>query len=488
MKGLRTTHGGSILSAFGATALVALVVGLGGGVRAGGDRPNRVAIGTINMGDATAPIQRVRLVASAVSSTPTTMPFSATTAATFIPSVTVTATTTPTLVSTATATPTGAATNMATSTASAANTATSTATSVSSATPTGTSTSAGATSAAVLPASTPTRTPTTSATATATFGGVTDSASNMTVTPTSVPHTTMTTMASATPISVPRGVPTASPNVLPGGYCGPCIGLYGDYTSLDVVSRAYLGNWGFPADVAARGTPGRPYTGLGVVKDGNGNYNGSQDQYVHDGIQAGQHGGNWLSFWTVSGPTGSDSWRAAGYAAGQFAASELEHINGGSHLVPTYVVVDEEGYNIDPQTQTAQQFADLAHGFADGVRSISSPDPLTPAFYAGESRYSSAKPLLSDLPAFIAETNYSTSNPVEGIQGLTPGVSGQNIQGYIAYYSQCYNGQGVADPGDDGSANKDVAQVGTWGATFSTLQFHYKGSGGNYEDPMGCRV
>ncbi len=469
MKGMKTTHDGNRLPAFGATALVALVVGLGGGVRAGSDRPNRVAIGTINRERAPVVSHGVR---PAVSAAPgaimaTTAASSSTATETSMPSSAATATATPTLVSTATVTPTSTATatsaptstvaNTPTGTATAANTATSTATFVSSATPTATSTSAIDTS---TPSATSTRTPTATAT------------------------------ASYLPAGTPTPFPTATPRqgnpyiLRGGGGCGWCIGLYGDYTSQALVNNAAARNWAFPADAAARELVGhRPYTQDNTLTTCAGLH--SQDQCVHDELQApGYVGGGylWLSFWTVNGPSGSDTWHDAGFYSGQHAAAQLLHIDGSSHIVPTYVILDPEGDSIP---NSVQQWTDFIKGWVDGIGSISSPDPLSPAFYVNQDEYARnnlASMNYQAVKAFIA-VGSGQAGQYTDIYNVNPSVSGTNIEGYIGYYGVCHDSNGSATTNDGGSAAADVGHVSGWGGLLDTLQFdHYIG----YEDPIGC--
>lgn len=259
--------------------------------------------------------------------------------------------------------------------------------------------------------------------------------------------------------------------------------MYGDYTSQALVNNAAARNWAFPADAAGHGISGRPYTQENTLTTCAGLH--SQDQCVHDELQAPSYVGGgylWLSFWTVNGPSGSDTWHDAGFYSGQHAAAQLLHIDGSSHIVPTYVIIDAEGGYAPSSTQ---QWTDFIKGWVDGIGSIPSSDALSPGFYIGQSDYNTynlASLNYQAVKAFIAVGSGGPGQHTD-IYNVNPSVAGANIEGYIGYYGVCHDGNGNATTNDGGSAAADVGHVSGWGGLLDTLQFDYSIG---YEDPIGC--
>ncbi|MBX6353802.1 MAG: hypothetical protein IRZ10_10760 [Thermoflavifilum sp.] len=216
------------------------------------------------------------------------------------------------------------------------------------------------------------------------------------------------------------------------------VGLYADFHSTALVQRAIQLGWKGIAATGALGIKGRPYT----------QELASQPDKNISSVLSGRSGDIWwLSFWTVSWPTGGDSFYEGGYQAGQYAAKTLLGYKG--KYLPNYVIIDPEGYN-QPANTTAE-WSDWLNGWAAGIKSVHA--GLQPAFYCNQWQYQTYKLNTIQLPAFIA---------VSPIGGNTPHVRGGNVIGYIAYYATC-------------PAADDVATVKSWGAQWNTVQFRDSG-------------
>jgi hypothetical protein len=236
----------------------------------------------------------------------------------------------------------------------------------------------------------------------------------------------------------------------PGLLCcggGQVTGLYAYFSSTSLVNSAVNKGWQVIGDVAGQGTTSSPYT-----------TSTGQDQNVYNSCRQNNCNFVWLSFWTVSGPTGGDTWYSAGYKAGQTAATTLKNVANGSGIVPNYVILDAQGYNGVPSS--ASQWSNFVNGWRDGIASVSIPlATLTAAFYANQSQYSSYNLGSLSEPAFIA---------VSPILNNKPTVSGPNLTGWDVYYAYCDS--------PDGSASKYVNQVNSWGGESpNTVQFSDSG-------------
>lgn len=215
-------------------------------------------------------------------------------------------------------------------------------------------------------------------------------------------------------------------------------GVYGSYGSEAIAQTAISDGWPIIADAGALGTSSSPYTGELFA---------APDQNVATAIAS--SGGNvtWQSYWTVSGPTSTDTWYNDGYAAGQQAANTLDGY--ASSALPNFVVLDPEGDN-NGQGQTpttAGNWSSWLTGWSAGIVSINS--GLTPAFYVDQSQYATYNLSTLNMPAFVA---------ISPIAGNTPGVSGANINGFIGYYGGC-------------PAAAYESTINGWGARYNTLQF-----------------
>jgi len=232
----------------------------------------------------------------------------------------------------------------------------------------------------------------------------------------------------------------------PGGPPLTGVGVYG-FSSWTAAGQAISDGWPVLGDTGGLGTTGQPYTAQLVS---------NPDLNIGNAIEAMRVRVTWLSFWTVSGPTGSDSWEAAGNQAGQTAAQALDHDYQTDAIRPDWVILDPEGYNGTPGTLS--DWGAWLGGWAQGLASV---DPaLHAAFYANQSQYSTYDLSSIALPAFIAVS------PIQGNQPFAPGGAfgspGSNVTGYIAYFSSC-------------PALADENTVRGWGAPYNTMQFSDSG-------------
>ena len=187
----------------------------------------------------------------------------------------------------------------------------------------------------------------------------------------------------------------------------------------------------------------------------------------------------WLTFWTVSGPTGSEpviasTYYTHGYAAGAWVATQVAAYRGlGLGLKPDWVIFDPEGYpdnhsGLDaPSGASTSVIAKYAtfwtamnKGWVDGLASI---DPtLNPGVYASMSEYRNYNLSTLNLPVFeaVAFSMGGTKPPV-----IISGSSGSNVRGYIAFSAVCTPATVL---------HSEIATFSTppWVAQFNTLQFN----------------
>lgn len=215
----------------------------------------------------------------------------------------------------------------------------------------------------------------------------------------------------------------------------PAVAPYGDYTTQQKVADMYNLGWTGVASHDGLGTPSAPYTrDLGTAAN------------VSNAIGYGHLPLWWLSFWTVSGPATGDTWYNAGYNGGKLAADLFKTLP----KMPTYVVLDAEGYNGAPGS--FQQWKDFTDGWAAGLNTYSLLSGKA-AFYCNQSEYQDNSLSSLSMPAFIA---------VSPILGNTPFVAGTNIKGWCGYYATC-------------PATYYVSTINGWGGSYNTMQM--EGSG-----------
>jgi hypothetical protein len=121
------------------------------------------------------------------------------------------------------------------------------------------------------------------------------------------------------------------------------VGIY-DIPSADL-SHAISDGWPILADTGGLGTQTSPWvdtTSFAV--------NQSPDFTIGSTIQASHKRETWLSFWTVSGPTGTETdtpsnFEAHGFAAGAAVARYIDkYAAAGVGIKPDWVILDPEGY------------------------------------------------------------------------------------------------------------------------------------------------
>jgi len=210
---------------------------------------------------------------------------------------------------------------------------------------------------------------------------------------------------------------------------------YGDYTTQQKVADMYNLGWPGVASHDGLGTRSAPYTeDLGTAYQ------------VAVAMAYAKLSMWWLSFWTISGPTGGDSWYNAGYKAGTYVANVFKQLV----KVPNYVILDAEGYNGAPSS--AQQWRDFTNGWAAGLATY---DVLKNrvAFYCNQWEYQTYSLSSLSLPAFVA---------ISPILNNEPFVSGSNIKGFCAYYAEC-------------PLKPYVDKIESWGKPYNTVQMSNRG-------------
>lgn len=218
------------------------------------------------------------------------------------------------------------------------------------------------------------------------------------------------------------------------------VGVYATFSTLAAAQAAIAQGWAGLATTAGLGTPYSPYT---AVLTPNG------DAFIAQALAqtSGEQVPFWISFWTVSGPAGSDSFFSAGLSAGKYAAAQVKAYS--NRYLPNFVVLDPEGYNALPQTP--QEWNQWLMGWAQGIYSVDV--RLQPAFYVNQSQYQSGQLGQVALPAFVA---------LSPIEGNAPFVSGPNLVGYHGFFATCPVAQ-------------DLSTVLSWGGRYNLVQFQDSG-------------
>ena len=216
------------------------------------------------------------------------------------------------------------------------------------------------------------------------------------------------------------------------------VGVYATFSSTQNVVAALQEGWKGIGVTGGLGTQAAPYTTA---------LPNHPDLMVSQALTQTNANAFWLSFWTVSWPSGGDSFYDGAYKAGVFVAQTISGYKG--KYQPNFVIIDPEGYNTPASNAT--EWSEWLHGWSDGIKSVNA--NLTPAFYTNQWQYTTYDLATVNLPSFVA---------VSPISGNSPVVKGGNIQGYIAYYAAC-------------PAQSSVQQTASWGGRFNTVQFRDSG-------------
>lgn len=240
-------------------------------------------------------------------------------------------------------------------------------------------------------------------------------------------------------------------------------------------ASAITSNWPILSVTGGLGTLKAPWVGFTSAKS----VATSPDYILGQAIYNSHKRVTWLTFWTVSGPTGSEpvvpaTYYSHGFAAGAWVATQIAaYRNLGLGLKPDWVIFDPEGWpdnhsGLDaPSGATPAVLAKYAtywsamnKGWADGLTSI---DPtLNPGVYASQSEYRNYGLSSSNLPVFEAVA-FSASGTKPPIQ--INGATGSNVRGYIAFSAVCTPSSVL---------HSEIATFTTppWLGQFNTLQFN----------------
>jgi len=240
-------------------------------------------------------------------------------------------------------------------------------------------------------------------------------------------------------------------------------------------ASAISSGWPILSVTGGLGTMASPWVGFTSAKS----VATSPDYILGKAIYDSHKRVTWLTFWTVSGPTGSEpviasTYYTHGYAAGAWVATQVAAYRGlGLGLKPDWVIFDPEGYpdnhsGLDaPAGASPSVLAKYAtfwtamnKGWVDGLASI---DPtLNPGVYASMSEYRNYNLSTLNLPVFeaVAFSMGGTNPPVK-----VNGSSGSNVRGYIAFSAVCAPATVL---------HSEIATFSTppWVAQFNTLQFN----------------
>jgi len=279
-------------------------------------------------------------------------------------------------------------------------------------------------------------------------------------------------------------------------------GIYADFQRESIVSTAVKDGWSMIANVAGKGRPS------GCKSPWTGPTNNDSDSSVEKVLsrQSTPYPA-WISYWTVAVPPSGQPFYDAGYAAGQEAAENIESAAStvAKPVAPSYVTLDFESSDFDvkrhketgelscghkrpagqkkPQPgdklcwdrtskkvrcfqATAADWENFATGWADGIKSYTSPVPLTPAIYVNKGEYNDKKfgvralAADADLPVIVAVAPILSTEDADL-------VTGPHVIGYAAYGIDSGRHK---EPAVCAEADKYIQHVKTWGG-ITSLQF-----------------
>jgi len=235
--------------------------------------------------------------------------------------------------------------------------------------------------------------------------------------------------------------------------------------------KAITSGWPILSETGGLGTQSSPWVGFTSTTS----VAQSPDFLLGQTIYNSHQRVTWLSFWTVSGPIGSEARNVTtyynhGFAGGAWVATQIDQYRGlGVGLKPDWVIFDPEGYpdnhsGLDaPGGSSAGTISAystywqaMLKGWAAGLASV---DPtLNAGVYAAQSEYRNYGLANQSLPVFMAVA-FGNGGPVP-----VTGATGSNIRGYIAFNASCQSS----------SLSSEISTLKNppWSGQFNTLQFN----------------
>ncbi len=280
-------------------------------------------------------------------------------------------------------------------------------------------------------------------------------------------------------------------------------GIYADFQSPSLVQQAVDAGWTMIANVGGVGAP------AGCKSPWTKPANNDSDSSVEQVLAATKNPPAWISYWTPEIPPTGASLSAAGRAAGQEAAADIEAAavavagRAETPAAPLYVALDFEestatggvkscGKNVPkkdlndkkpPKGEWKQcwqwldaasarncfqlnlsDWLDFAKGWAAGVESAKSPVALTPAVYVTQAQYAGSGLKKYGYPEYgIGTWGMPVIVAVAPVRPAKAPVTGPGIVGYAAFGN-------VSQPAACSTAPADVKNVVKWSGV-STIQF-----------------
>ncbi len=196
------------------------------------------------------------------------------------------------------------------------------------------------------------------------------------------------------------------------------------------------------------------------------------DASMEEALSAKNTNDFWLSIWTIGQPFNGDTWHTDGYTAGYNAANEIMGLNGS--YVPTYIILDYEGFYAPPTTTT--HLDNWLNGWAEGIRANSL--LVSPAYYASQSLIGTYNLFSLSQAAFPAITsgtipNFFIKTESAGTPVWSSIYGNDSVSGYSGYYAYCQ--RGYPNSGPPYVASSATTDVESWGGAYSTVQFEDSG-------------
>lgn len=287
-------------------------------------------------------------------------------------------------------------------------------------------------------------------------------------------------------------------------------GIYADFQRPDLVEQAVDAGWTMIANVAGTGQGAHcqsPWTAPA---------NHDSDSNVEEVLATEQADGKnppaWISYWTPEIPQVGTSLSAAGQAAGEQAATDIESAASGeaSPVGPAYVVLDFEesmpasgvkscGKDVKDTTKkpkkgdkqcwqwqgpeskrncfqlNLEDWLAFARGWVKGIEAATYPVPLSPAVYVTQGQYKGVGLSKFGYPKFgIGKWDIPVIIAVDPVTVGAP-VTGDGIVGYAAFGDR-------KTPATCATAPDDIKNVEKWGG-ISTIQFGHRGDAKKDQPP-----